>query len=144
MALPSSDPARLAKHWREAFDIDANASEAFDVALAKWKLRDERRGIRIASSGYTGRTAGDLIRRGGSDSPMLGQFVSGPLVSAPGPIAAVETYATNGGFSALITTTPYLQPQVNGPVPLFSWSSDPHQFTPNFGLAWAITNSRLR
>lgn len=146
-SLPLSDRARLAQHWREAFDIDANASEAFDGALAKWKLRDERRGIRIASSGYTGRTAGDLIRRGGGDAPLLGQFVTGPLVSAagpPGPIAAVETYATDGEFSALITTQPYLQPQVNGPVPLFSWNSDPHQFTPNFGLAWAITNSRLR
>jgi hypothetical protein len=146
-SVPSSDPAKLAQHWREAFDIDANASEAFDVALARWKLRDERRGIRIASSGYTGRTAADLTRRGGGDAPLLGQFATGPLVraaGAPGPIAAVETYATNGGFAALIATQPYLQPQVNGPIPLFSWNSDPHQFTPNFGLAWAMTNSRLR
>jgi hypothetical protein len=146
-SLPSSDPARLGQHWREAFDLDANASEAFDAALTKWKLRDERRGIRIASSGYTGRTAADLTRRGTSDSPLLGQLVTGPLVSAagpPSPITAVETYATDGGFSALITTQPYLQPQVNGPIPLYSWSNDPHHFTPNFGLAWAITNSRLR
>jgi len=145
--LPSSDPATLAQHWREAFDIDANASEAFDVALAKWKLRDERRSIRIASSGYTGRKSGDLTRRGGGGSPLLGQFVTGPLVSAAGSstsIAAVETYTTDGGFSALVATKPYLQPQVNGRIPLFSWNSDPHQFTPSFGLAWAITNSRLR
>jgi hypothetical protein len=146
-SLPSTDPAKFAQHWREVFDLDANASEAFDVALSKWKRRDERRGIRIASSGYTGRKESDLTRKGEGDSPLLGRFVTGPLARAagpPGPIAAVETYASDGGFSALITTQPYLQPQVNGPTPLFSWSSDPHQFTPNFGLAWALGNSRLR
>jgi hypothetical protein len=146
-SIPSTDPARFAQYWRETFDLDASASEVFDVALAKWKLRDERRGIRIASSGYTGRMAGDLAKRGGGDSPLLGQFVTGPITSAagpPGPMAAVETYATNGGFSALITTGPYLRPQFNDTVPFFSWSGDNHKFTPTFGLAWAITNSRLR
>jgi hypothetical protein len=146
-SIPTADPARLSQHWREAIDLDANASEAFDIALAQWKGRDERRGVRIASSGYTGRTSADLFRTGTSSLPLLGRFVTGPVRRASGspvPAAAVETYATNGGFSALITTQPYLQPQANGQIPIFSWSSDPHQFTPNFGLAWAIANSRLR
>jgi hypothetical protein len=147
LSVPVAARRQFAEAWLEAFDIDCVKSAKFDTALVKWKRRNERRGVRILWTGHTGRSKNDLERKGDAEQPLLGALVDGPIEEvsdASSTVSAHEFQSERGGFSALVTTLEYLKPQVDGDIPIFSWSSDPHQFAPNLGLAWALGCSVLR
>lgn len=147
LSVPVASRNQFAEAWLEAFDIDCIKSDKFDTALVKWKRHDERRGVRILWTGHTGRSKSDLERKGDDKQPLLGALVDGPIekvADASATVSAHEFQSARGGFSALVTTLDYLKPQVSGDIPIFSWNSDPHQFAPSYGVAWALGCSMLR
>lgn len=149
LSVPITERQQFTDAWREVFDIDCIKSATFDAALVKWKRRDKGRGrgIRILWTGYTGREKSDLERKGDAKQPLLGVLLNGPFESAADTAwatSAHEFQSVDGLLSALVMTVRYLQPQVNGDIPIFSWNSDPHQFAPNLGVAWALGCSVLR
>lgn len=146
LSVPVASRSQFADAWLEAFDIDCIKSDKFDTALVNWKRRDKRRGVRVFWTGHTGRSKSDLERKeDDAKQPLLGVLVDGSIEQVPDANATVSAHEFQSvGFSALVTTLDYLKPQVNGDIPIFSWSSDPHQFAPNIGLAWALGCSGLR
>lgn len=144
LSVPATSRGQFADAWLEAFDIDCIKSDKFDTALVRWKRRDERRGVRVLWTGYTGRSKSDLEEKGNAEQPLLGMLVNGSIEQVPDTNATISAHEfQSAGFSALVTTLDYLKPQVSGDIPIFSWSSDPHQFAPNIGVAWALGCSGL-